>query len=65
MLNAFRLKRPIPIHSFIARTGLPLDALKEPLQEAAQKNFLQWNKEQIKLTPLGWQFMNDALQIFC
>ena len=65
MLNALRLKRAIPMELFIQRTGLSDKEIEKPLQEAAKKGFLQWNNTHIELTKLGWQFMNDVLQIFC
>lgn len=64
MLNALRLKRPIPITLFTHRTGLTVSAIEKPLQKAFEKKLLRWNEKEMKLTPLGWQFMNDVLQLF-
>lgn len=64
MLNALRLKQPIPIALFTDRTGLSFSAIEKPLQKAFDKKLLHWNEKEIALTPLGWQFMNDVLQLF-
>lgn len=65
MLNALRLKRAIPFDWFTTRTGLTIAAMTPSLNQAQHKGFLQWNDQQIELTQLGWQFMNDVLQLFC
>jgi putative oxygen-independent coproporphyrinogen III oxidase len=64
MLNALRLKQSIPVEWFTQRTGLPLKSIAAPLKKAADNNFLIWNQKTITLTSLGWQFMNDVLQVF-
>ena len=64
MLNALRLKRPIPIQLFTQRTGLNFSNIEMPLKKAAEKKLLRWNEKEIELTALGWQFMNEALENF-
>lgn len=65
MLNACRLKKSLPLSLFRERTGLTNAAIEKPLLLATQKGFLTHHSDQITLTPLGWQFMNDLLQVFC
>lgn len=64
MLNALRLKQSIPVEWFVQRTGLTLKSIEKPLKRAASNDFLIWDQKTITLTSLGWQFMNDVLQVF-
>lgn len=64
MLNALRLKEPIPKQLFIDRTGLSLEMIAAPLQQACERGLLQINDSELEVTALGWQFLNDLLQLF-
>ncbi len=64
MLNALRLYQPIPISLFEQRTGLALNIIEKNLQHAKQKALLDWNKDYIFPTELGWRFYNNLLEIF-
>jgi putative oxygen-independent coproporphyrinogen III oxidase len=64
MLNALRLKGPTSIDLFTKRTGLICSEIVPKLEKAAARKLLIWDENQIALTPLGWEFMNDVLEIF-
>lgn len=64
MLNALRLRDGVPSASFSARTGLPLAAIHAQLRRAMAKGLLDANPDVLRASPLGWQFLNDLLEMF-
>ena len=64
MLNALRLNAGVPLHFFSARTGLPLQILKKPIQQAVQQGLLHPSTTQLQPTAHGQLFLNDLLALF-
>lgn len=63
-MNALRLNQPIAKHLFTARTGLNLDTVHNPVNEAIDKGLLQDNGDHWQITPQGSLFLNDLLALF-
>lgn len=64
MLNALRLIDGVEADLFSLRTGLPLSAIENKLEEAKQKGFLEKSDTYLKTTVLGQYFLNDCLNLF-
>ncbi|HQV88077.1 MAG TPA: radical SAM family heme chaperone HemW [Nitrosomonas sp.] len=64
MMNALRLTGGFETSLFQERTGLPISAIKKPLDEAEQRLLIVRNNLHINPTVLGRRFLNDLLQIF-
>ena len=64
MMNALRLNGGFDTSLFQERTGLPLSAVRQQLNEAEQRGLLVHDHLRIKPTVLGRRFLNDLLQIF-
>ena len=64
MLNALRLKEGVLTTLFTERTGLPTHMLEPALSLAKQKNLLCDEKNRLKPTSLGFQFLNDLIGMF-
>lgn len=64
MLNALRLNQGFDAALFFERTGLLLNAIERPLQEAEQRGLLQRDHVHIQPTDLGKRFLNDLQQMF-
>ncbi|CAM4096700.1 radical SAM family heme chaperone HemW [Kerstersia similis] len=64
MLNALRLRAGVPSASFSARTGLPLASIHAQLRRAMSKGLLDADPAVLRASPLGWQFLNDLLEMF-
>ena len=64
MLNALRLRDGFPSHLFTERTGLATDHLKAGLDQALRRGLLDVDGEHIHPTALGWQFLNEVMQLF-
>ena len=64
MMNALRLNGGFDTSLFQERTGLPLSAVRQQLDEAEQRGLLVHDHLRIKPTILGRRFLNDLLQIF-
>ena len=64
MLNALRLKQGIDIQVFKQRTGLPVQMLDIPIQQAIEKGLLVDSKNYVQTTSLGWRFLNDVTPLF-
>lgn len=61
LLNALRLREGASIDIFQQRTGLPLEALKQAVQNI-DPTLLSINNEQILTTDKGFLFLNEVLQ---
>ena len=64
MMNALRLTGGFETSLFQERTGLPISAIEQPLDEAEQRLLIIRNNLHINPTVLGRRFLNDLLQIF-
>src|SRR5512144_1025640 len=64
MLNALRLVEGFPAGLFSERTGLPLQRLLPLLNQAKERELLEWNAHFIRPTELGRRFLNDLLELF-
>lgn len=64
MLNALRLKSGFDLTLFTERTGLAPEILQAPLNLAEQRGWLNLQQNQVKTTELGWQFLNQVIQLF-
>ena len=64
MLNALRLRDPIPTLLFQQHTAQPIVTLKAQLEEAQKDNLLQFDGKSITTTPHGQRFLNELLQRF-
>lgn len=64
MFNALRLAEGFPVTLLTERTGLTVEHMSAPLALSQQKGLLAVNKTHIKPTPLGYQYLNEAINLF-
>ena len=64
MLNALRLAEGFEVALFAERTGLPISAVEQSLQEAVQRGLITRDHARIAPTKRGQRFLNDLLQLF-
>jgi putative oxygen-independent coproporphyrinogen III oxidase len=64
MLNVLRLKNGVPQSLFFETTGILLSQLENVLQKAESKQLICRENQQIKATELGFQFLNELLEMF-
>ena len=64
MMNALRLAGGFEVALLAERTGLPICALEQPLQEAVQRGLITRDHVRIAPTQRGQRFLNDLLQLF-
>ncbi|HEX7642104.1 MAG TPA: radical SAM family heme chaperone HemW [Burkholderiaceae bacterium] len=64
MLNALRLYGGFTPNQFMERTGLTVNAIEQPLNEAEAKGLITRDHQWIKPTELGMRFLNDLQQLF-
>ncbi|WP_022942273.1 radical SAM family heme chaperone HemW [Psychromonas hadalis] len=64
MINRLRLFAPIPFQEFKDYTGLSIDSIAEPIQQAIDKKLLIKKSDHWLMTDLGHRFLNDLLQLF-
>lgn len=64
MLNQLRLYRTFSLDTFIERTGLSLDVIEAPIQEAFNKGMLDLDNHSLRVTKLGTRFLNDLMALF-
>jgi oxygen-independent coproporphyrinogen-3 oxidase len=64
MLNAFRLRDGFKLQDFADKTGLPLTAIAQGLQEAERKGLIERDLVCIKPTERGFDFLNDLQSLF-
>ena len=64
MMNALRLTAGFASEMFQRRTGLPLTAIQQQLDEAEQRGLIARDHQRITPTLAGRRFLNDLLQIF-
>ena len=64
MLNALRLKDGFELAQFSERTGLPMTAIQNALDEAQRKGLIERDLARVKPTARGFDFLNDLQAIF-
>ena len=64
MLNALRLKDGFEIAQFVERTGLPVTAIAQALEQAIHKGLLARDLARVWPTTRGFDFLNDLLSLF-
>ncbi len=64
MMNALRLLDGFTEAEFIKNTGLHIDYIEKPLQQAYAKGWLQQNKQHIFPTKIGINLLNNVLELF-
>ncbi|OGO93102.1 MAG: YggW family oxidoreductase [Coxiella sp. RIFCSPHIGHO2_12_FULL_44_14] len=64
MMNALRLQKPIPLSLFSKRTGLTVEKLTHPLQQAKNQGLLRIQNKHFKVTARGKRYLNDLLALF-
>lgn len=64
MMNAMRLTEGVDTALFTQRVGLPLSALRRPLEIAVKKGLVTHSEQHIAPTLLGQRFLNDLIQLF-
>ena len=64
MLNALRLRDGFALQDFVARTGLPLSAIDQPLAQAQAKGLLERDLHRARPTERGFDFLSDLQALF-
>ncbi len=64
MLNALRLNDGFPVALFGEHTGLALNVVEQPLQQAEAKGLIERDLHHIRPTELGQRFLNDLTALF-
>jgi len=64
MMNRLRLFAPIPFVEFEQYTGLSIETIALPIQQAIDKQLLIKNSDHWLMTDLGHRFLNELLQLF-
>jgi putative oxygen-independent coproporphyrinogen III oxidase len=64
MLNRLRLFEPIPFSEFNAYTGLPLESIREAINQAIAKKMLIEGADSWQITALGQRYLNELLTLF-
>ncbi len=64
MMNALRLTGGFATQVFQERTGLPITAIQQQLNEAERRELIVRDHQRITPTLAGRRFLNDLLQIF-
>jgi oxygen-independent coproporphyrinogen-3 oxidase len=64
MLNALRLRDGFGLQQFVDRTGLPTSTIDRALQAAQQRGLLQLDRQQVRPTERGFDFLSDVQALF-
>jgi oxygen-independent coproporphyrinogen-3 oxidase len=64
MLNALRLREGFALAQFTERTGLGLNAIEQPLQEAERKGLIERDLSHVRPTARGFDFLSDLQSLF-
>jgi putative oxygen-independent coproporphyrinogen III oxidase len=64
MLNALRLKDGFSLPQFSERTGLPITAIQQALEEAERKGLLERDFARVRPSVRGYDFLNDLQALF-
>ena len=63
-MNALRLVDGVPIAYFAERTGLLFKVVHETVQELQREKLLDDRSDQLRCTPLGFNYLNEVLARF-
>ena len=63
-MNRLRLFEAVPIAEFTLRTGLPLEPLQAPLEQAVRQGLLRVEADHWHVTELGHRYLNQLLTLF-
>ena len=64
MLNALRLREGFKLQDFTEKTGLPITAIQQGLEEAERKGLIERDFVRVKPTERGFDFLNDLQSLF-
>jgi oxygen-independent coproporphyrinogen-3 oxidase len=64
MLNVLRLAEGFELRQFPERTGLPLSAIEESLQEAQRQGLVERDLHRVRPTARGLDFLSDLQALF-
>ncbi len=64
MMNVLRLQQPIAIDLFETRTGLGFNIIKKQVEKAIKAELLMCDARYFQVTPKGYLFLNELLEIF-
>ena len=64
MLNALRLREGFDLAQFTERTGLPLTAIEQPLEQAQRKGLVERDLVRVRPTTRGFDFLSDLQGLF-
>lgn len=64
MMNALRLHEGFTMTQFTATTGLDINLLNQPLEQAYQRGWLVRQGQRICTTEMGKRFLNEVLGLF-
>jgi len=64
MLNTLRLSDGVDTNTFSERTGLPLNVISKPLDEACKKGLLDENPSKLMATDQGLRYLNNLQELF-
>jgi coproporphyrinogen III oxidase-like Fe-S oxidoreductase len=64
MLNALRLKDGFRLQDFTEKTGMPLTAIQQGLEEAERKGLIERDLVRARPTVRGFDFLNDLHTLF-
>lgn len=64
MLNALRLQQGFSLDLFSQRTGLDASQLDPKLRFIEQQGWAQIQQQQLRVTPLGQQYLNSVIEVF-
>ena len=64
MLNALRLRDGFKLQDFTEKTGLPITAIQQGLEEAERQGLIERDFIRVKPTERGFDFLNDLQSLF-
>ena len=64
MLNALRLKDGFSLKQFIERTGLPITAIRQALEEGERKGLIEQDLARVRPSAHGFDFLTDLQTLF-
>lgn len=64
MMNALRLCAGFPLSLFTERTGLPLDAITDTLDEVSERGLIEVRAGWIRPTEWGYRYLNELVYLF-
>ena len=64
MLNALRLRDGFDLQHFCERTGLPVSAVQQGLDQAERKGLIERSLSRVKPSVRGFDFLNDLQSLF-